>query len=217
MEDEHQGLWTQKSPFLSHWRIFSSCQQENNLKISLHSVSSYPSSYFLNFSDWPLNPSVSITVTCQWLQDTKQGWHLALEHRNFHLNMTRSFFTVKETKHWNRLPGEVVESPLERFKSCLDTILTTECLGALLERGLNKMSPSVPFQTYPFCDLSGTFYSSCTWGNEKVDVASHWLRFSAEIFHLVQALEIPWPLGVSICAWMPAKAGAASVPPEFSI
>ncbi|KFQ00291.1 hypothetical protein N330_04604, partial [Leptosomus discolor] len=47
-----------------------------------------------------------------------------LEHRKFHLNMRRNFFTLKVAEHWNRLPREVVESPsLEIFKTHLDAFL----------------------------------------------------------------------------------------------
>ncbi|GAB0180842.1 hypothetical protein GRJ2_000549500 [Grus japonensis] len=42
-----------------------------------------------------------------------------LEHRKFHLNMRKIFFTLRVTEHWDRLPREVVESSsLEIFKTC---------------------------------------------------------------------------------------------------
>ncbi|KFQ15759.1 hypothetical protein N330_07807, partial [Leptosomus discolor] len=47
-----------------------------------------------------------------------------LEHKRFHINIRKTFFTVRMTEHWNRLPREVVESPsLETFKAHLDTFL----------------------------------------------------------------------------------------------
>ena len=39
------------------------------------------------------------------------------KHKQFHLNMSKNFFTVRLTELWNRLPIEAVESPsLEIFK-----------------------------------------------------------------------------------------------------
>ncbi|KAK4827617.1 hypothetical protein QYF61_019542 [Mycteria americana] len=44
-----------------------------------------------------------------------------VKHKRFPLNIRKHFFTVRVTKHWHRLPREVVESPSsEIFKSHLD-------------------------------------------------------------------------------------------------
>ena len=49
-----------------------------------------------------------------------------LEHKRFHLNLRRNFFSVRVSEHWNRLPRGVVESPtLEAFKTRLDTFLSS--------------------------------------------------------------------------------------------
>jgi len=56
--------------------------------------------------------------------DRTRGNRHKLKHGKFRLNMTKNFFPLRVTEHWNRLPREAVESPsLETFKTHLDKLL----------------------------------------------------------------------------------------------
>ncbi|KAJ7399286.1 hypothetical protein BTVI_116414 [Pitangus sulphuratus] len=63
---------------------------------------------------------LSSVVPSNRTKDSRQK----LVHCKFHPNMSKNFITAQVTKHWNRLPIEVVESPsLEISKNNMDVIL----------------------------------------------------------------------------------------------
>jgi len=65
-----------------------------------------------------------------------------LKHRKFHLNRRKNFFTLRVTEPWNRLPGEVVESPsLEIFSTRLDKVLCSLLWVTLLWQGIGLDDP----------------------------------------------------------------------------
>ena len=58
-----------------------------------------------------------------------------LKHRNFCTNVRKNFFTLRVMEHGNRLPREVVDSPLEIFKTCMDAYRCSLLQGACFGRG----------------------------------------------------------------------------------
>ncbi|NXP52376.1 E2AK2 kinase, partial [Heliornis fulica] len=63
-----------------------------------------------------------------------------LKHRKFHVNLRKSLFTVRVTDHWNRLPREVVESPLETFSTNLSISISFKDSASSLAEKVEDMA-----------------------------------------------------------------------------
>ena len=80
----------------------------------------------------------------------RKSFVCTLHNGYIHLNMRKNFLTLRVMEHWNRLPGEVVDSPsLEIFKTHLDKVLCSLLWVTLLwQGGWTRWPTEVPSNPY---------------------------------------------------------------------
>lgn len=100
----------------------------------------------------------------QWRHDRTRNNGHRLEHKMFHLNIRKHFFTVQMMQRWHRLSREAMVSPFQEiFKNHMDMVLGNLHWVSLLEKRCSDqmMTSSGPFQPQPLRDSVILWYTVC--------------------------------------------------------